>query len=306
MRSLSRMTGILALSGLISLLGGPVSAEPATKAGIFDALKSGMVFPQTKAWKVGQQATHRLTWDAGQQGTLQLDVRLALTGEEGGAYWYEWNFTNPGGSMGQSIAPYVGGFTLRFLTTQTDDAAWKKAIDGVQKLSPDPVSSMVQRFQFQVMGQPLYEVSFKDLAKQGTAIAVGEMTPDGKPATIPEPSGTFDWRTGKEKVQVPAGIFNDSPFWHADYSDTGGAGNVHINLHDTIPLLPVAKVVANMSGQAVGGANQVKLELISSAETGAQTMTTGQPVPKTADEVIGELFMMIMLGGSTGSQLKLQ
>gem|GEM_PF-6441312 len=303
MAHMRTLTGFVATGLLVTGLIGFAQSEPVAsgrtppKASITETIRTGLVLPTVLPWAVGQQSTHKLTWDGGTQGVLTLDARFALTGQENGKFWYEWNFTNPGGSIGQDIAPYTGGLTLRFLTRQMTTEELKAIIEDAVALDSTAASGLITRFQFQIAGQPLYEVSFQDLATQATAIVIGETTPDGATPQIQEPKGTFTWDTGKETVVVPAGTFQNSDFWQADFAGDDATGNVHVNLHDSIPLMPLAKVVANLGGTAVGGANQIKLELISSARTGAQTKATGEPIMKTADEVVSELFMLIMTGG---------
>lgn len=303
MAHMRTFSGLLAAGFLITGLFGLAQAEPvasprtAPRASITETIRTGLVLPTVQPWAVGQQSTHKLTWDGGKQGTLTLDARFALTGQEDGNFWYEWNFTNPGGTIGQEIAPYTGGLTLRFLTRQMTTEDLKSIIADAAQLDVTEAAGLIHRFQFQIAGQPLYEVSFADLATQASAIVIGETTPNGGTPQIHEPEGTFSWDTGKETVVVPAGTFQNSDFWQADFAGKNATGNVHVNLHDAIPLMPVAKVVANMGGTAVGGQNQIKLELISSARTGAQSLATGEPIMKTADQVVSELFMLIMTGG---------
>lgn len=290
-------TGWLAALALCTgaLLPAPSQAAP---AGLIDTIKQGMQLPASKPWKSGQQATHKLTWDMGKSGDVTMDVRMAITGQEGADYWYEWNFTNLGGKLGKQFAPSFGGLTLRFLTDQPDEAAIKKALDGVKSKSPDTIAAPIRKLQFQMAGQPLYEVEFGSLLKQGTEMA-GAMT--GTSEGIPdlkEPSGDFSFKVGKENVTVPAGTFNDSMFWQAGFTDTTMNGDLRVNLHEAIPLLPVARVVANYAGKETG-TGQVKLELLSHAENGAQTQTSGQPVKKTAEEFLGDLLMLVFASGLT-------
>ncbi|MEO7994512.1 MAG: hypothetical protein ABI743_08935, partial [bacterium] len=104
----------------------------------------------------------------------------------------------------------------------------------------------------------------------------------------------------RENVTVPAGTFNNSLFWQVDYNDATAkrAGNLHADLHENVPLLPFVKIVLNASGQEVGGTMQVKLELLSSALTGATTMTKGPAVQKDLNTIISEILGSVMGGGS--------
>ncbi|HYE80102.1 MAG TPA: hypothetical protein VEI97_19155, partial [bacterium] len=252
--------------------------------------------PTVPAWKVGQEATHRLTVDMGAGGTVSGDLRLAVTGQEGDHYWLELNLSNPKGSIeGNDIASFFSALHIRLLTKMVDQASLQKAANTAATNPANALDDTLRKIQFQLPGQPLYEMDLSTLKSTVGPMVGGAVptTPEGTPK-VPDLKGDVQFKFGQETVTVPGGTFNNSLFWDVAYTEGGNSGSAHVNMADTIPLLPIAKVLVNASGKDVGGNLQVKLELISSAQTGAKTRTVGTPKAFDMNE-----FISGIMGGAT-------